>query len=216
MKFRFLASPRRVLADANNHVRALEIEETKLEPKGQDFAAVGLKEFYEFPCDSVVFAVGDKVDESVGLPCRNGAFITNPVQTGNDPDDALFQAYDEKTGKVLPGIFLTGWARKASEGLVGIAKRDGEWCTEVLMRYLESKSPRERVEIDEIISRLRSLLAERRSQTVNVECLRLLEAGEKEQARGHDCLGEFKLSSNEEMLALIQRRRDSSTVPVAR
>ncbi|MGH7253221.1 MAG: FAD-dependent oxidoreductase, partial [Nitrospiraceae bacterium] len=39
MVFRFLASPRRVLTDAQNRVRGLQIEETKLEPKGQDFAA---------------------------------------------------------------------------------------------------------------------------------------------------------------------------------
>src|SRR5437870_11808258 len=70
MGFRFLASPRRVLTDAQNRVRGVQIEETKLEPKGQDFAAVGLKEFSEFPCDSVVFAVGDRVDETVGLPSK--------------------------------------------------------------------------------------------------------------------------------------------------
>src|SRR5262249_22831267 len=104
MGFRFLASPKRVLPDSQNRVRALEIEETRLEPKGGDFAAVGLKQFYEFPCDSVVFAVGDRVDEAVGLPYKNGTFMTNPNKTSNDPDDALFQAYDEATGRVLEGI----------------------------------------------------------------------------------------------------------------
>ena len=51
----------------------------------------------------------------------------------------LFQAYDEATGKVVDGVFLAGWARKASEGLVGVAKRDGEWCAEVVTRYLATK-----------------------------------------------------------------------------
>jgi len=216
MEFRFLASPRRVLTDGQNHVRALEIEETKLEPKGQDFAAVGLKQFYEFPCDSVVFAVGDRVDETVGLPYKNGVFVTNPALTGNDPDDALFQAYDEASGKVIEGVFLTGWARKASEGLVGIAKRDGEWCTEVLLRYLESQPLRERAEIDAVLYRLRALLTERRRQAMGVESLRLLEVIEKEQGVTHDCIGEFKFSSNDKMLELIQRRRDSSSAHAAR
>ena len=139
--FRFLASPKRVLVDAHNRVRALEMEETKLEPKGEDTAAVGLKQYYEFPVDSVVFAVGDRVDETVGLPYKNGVFVTNPNKTGNDPDDALFQAYDEASGQALPGVFLAGWARKASEGLVGVAKRDGEWCAEVVSRYLAGLSP---------------------------------------------------------------------------
>ena len=75
------------------------MEDNKLEPKGDDTAAVGLKQFYEFPCDAVVFAVGDKVDETVGLPYKSGLFVTNPNKTNNDPDDALFQAYDETTGK---------------------------------------------------------------------------------------------------------------------
>ncbi|MGH7206668.1 MAG: FAD-dependent oxidoreductase [Nitrospiraceae bacterium] len=216
MGFRFLASPRRVLTDGQNRVRALEIEETKLEPKGQDFAAVGLKQFYEFACDSVVFAVGDRVDEAVGLPYNNGVFVTNPAHTVNDPDDALFQAYDEASGKVIEGVFLTGWARKASEGLVGIAKRDGEWCTEVLLRYLESQPLRERGEIDAVLYRLRALLTERRTQAIDVESLRLLEAIEKEQSVSHDCIGEFKLSSNEKMLELIQRRRASSSAHATR
>jgi ferredoxin/flavodoxin---NADP+ reductase len=139
MGFRFLASPKRILVDGNNRVRALEMEDNKLEPKGEDTAAVGLKQYYEFPCDSVVFAVGDKVDETVGLPYKGGVFVTNPNKTGNDPDDALFQAYDEATGRIVEGVFLAGWARKASEGLVGVAKRDGDWCAEVVSRYLAGK-----------------------------------------------------------------------------
>ncbi|HBH78245.1 MAG TPA: hypothetical protein DDY39_00340, partial [Nitrospira sp.] len=68
MGFRFLASPKRILVDSNNRVRGLEMEDNRLDPKGEDTVAVGLKEYYEFSCDSVVFAVGDRVDETVGLP----------------------------------------------------------------------------------------------------------------------------------------------------
>jgi ferredoxin--NADP+ reductase len=213
MSFRFLGSPRRVLTDGQNHVRALELEETRLEPKGEDFSAVGMKQYYEFPCDSVVFAVGDKVDETVGLPYKNGSFITNPVHSTNDPDDALFQAYDEGSGKVVEGVFLTGWARKASEGLVGIAKRDGEWCAEVLTRYLETRAAEEMGTITEILERLRGLLQQRGVPAIDAEGLRLLEASEKDQRLG-ECIGEFKFASNEEMLALIQQRRERA--PAAR
>lgn len=216
MGFRFLASPRRVLTDAQNRVRGVQIEETKLEPKGQDFAAVGLKEFSEFPCDSVVFAVGDRVDETVGLPYKNGVFVTNPTSTGNDPDDALFQAYDEASGQVIEGVFLTGWARKASEGLVGIAKRDGEWCTEVLVRYLESRPPRERSTNERVLRQLRTMLQARAVQAIDVESLRILEAIEKEQGMARDSIGEFKFPSNELMLTLIQERRERERAPAAR
>jgi ferredoxin--NADP+ reductase len=203
MGFRFLASPRRVLTDANNRVRALELEETKLEPKGQDTAAVGLKQYYEFPCDSVVFAVGDRVDDTLGLPYKNGMFVTNPKPSGNEPDDALFQAYDEATGEIVEGVFLTGWARKASEGLVGIAKRDGEWCAEVLARYLETQTPRGREPRQGVVQRLREVIQERNIQAVGVEGLRVLERAEKACTKTQDCIGEFKFASNQEMLQHI-------------
>ncbi len=203
MGFRFLASPKRVLVDVNNRVRALEIEENKLEPKGEDTAAVGLKQFYEFPVDSVVFAVGDRVDETLGLPYKNGAFVTNPHKSGNDPDDALFQAYDEAAGKVLDGVFLTGWARKASEGLVGIAKRDGEWCAEVVNRYLAAQAPMSKAAMNGVIERVRAHLKDRKSRPVDRYGLRKLEAAEKSHAVKSDHIGEFKFVTNEEMLRHI-------------
>lgn len=206
MGFRFLASPRRVLTDANNRVRALEIEETKLEPKGQDTAAVGLKQYYEFPCDSVVFAVGDRVDDTLGLPYKNGMFVTNPRSSGNDPDDALFQAYDEATGHIVEGVFLTGWARKASEGLVGIAKRDGEWCAEVLTRYLARQAPCEQNAVQEVLRRLQGLLEERKVQAIGVDGLRALEAAERACTNTQDCIGEFKFVTNQEMLQHILQK----------
>ncbi|TAJ07138.1 MAG: hypothetical protein EPO61_14300 [Nitrospirae bacterium] len=206
INFRFLASPRRVLTDAQNRVRGLEIEETKLEPKGTDFSAVGLKQYYEFPCDSVVFAVGDRVDDTVGLPYKNGLFLTNPASTANEPDDALFQAYNEATGKVLDGVFLTGWARKASEGLVGVAKRDGEWCAEVVTRYLAERTPQARPAVNKALDRIKTTLKDRKVEAIDLAGLRALEAAEQEHGSSNDCIGEFKFGSNQEMLAQIQRR----------
>jgi ferredoxin--NADP+ reductase len=203
MGFRFLASPKRILVDGNNQVRALEMEDNKLEPKGEDTAAVGLKQFYEFPCDSVVFAVGDKVDETVGLPYKGGVFVTNPNKTGNDPDDALFQAYEETSGKIVDGVFLAGWARKASEGLVGVAKRDGDWCAEVVQRYLGTKPAGHSAKA--VLDKLHALLKERKSRPVNAKGLRALETAEKTHKGATDCIGEFKYVTNQEMLRFIER-----------
>jgi ferredoxin--NADP+ reductase len=203
MGFRFLASPKRVLVDGNNRVRGLEMEDNKLEPKGEDTVAVGLKQFYEFPCDSVVFAVGDKVDDTVGLPYKGGVYVTSPHKTGNDPDDSLFQAYDETTGKIIDGVFLAGWARKASEGLVGVAKRDGDWCAEVVSRYLATKTPNSQPKA--VLDKLHAMLKERKSRPVDVKGLRALETVEKAHKGPTECIGEFKYVTNEEMLALIER-----------
>ncbi|HXC65983.1 MAG TPA: FAD-dependent oxidoreductase [Nitrospiraceae bacterium] len=202
MGFKFLASPKRILVDSNNRVRGLEMEENKLEPKGNDTAAVGLKQYYEFLCDSVVFAVGDKVDDTVGLPYKSGIFVTNPTKTGNDPDDSLFQAYDETTGKILDGVFLAGWARKASEGLVGVAKRDGDWCAEVVSRYLATRQPGNASKT--VLDNLKTILKNRKSHPVDAKSLRALEAVEKAHKSESDCIGEFKYASNQEMIRLIE------------
>lgn len=203
MGFKFLASPKRILVDGVNRVRGLEMEDNKLDPKGEDTVAVGLKQYYEFSCDSVVFAVGDKVDETVGLPYKSGMYVTNPNKTANDPDDALFQAYDEAAGRVIDGVFLAGWARKASEGLVGIAKRDGDWCAEVVRRYLAGKSPS--TQAKEVIDKLQTVLKARKSHPVDIRGLRELEAAEKSHKGTPDSIGEFKYASNQEMIALIER-----------
>jgi ferredoxin--NADP+ reductase len=205
MGFKFLASPKRILVDENNRVRGLEMEDNKLEPKGTDTAAVGLKQYYEFPCDSVIFAVGDKVDETVGLPYKSGIFVTNPNKTDNDPDDALFQAYDESTGKIVDGVFLAGWARKASEGLVGIAKRDGDWCAEVVSRYLTTKTSGSHPGAKVVLDKLTSLLKTHMSHAVDKTGLRILESIEKRHKGMTDCIGEFKYSSNQEMIRLIEQ-----------
>jgi ferredoxin--NADP+ reductase len=206
MGFKFLASPKRILVDGNNRVRGLEMEDNKLDPKGEDTVAVGLKQYYEFPCDAVIFAVGDKVDETVGLPYKSGMFVTNPNKTGNDPDDALFQAFDESTGKVVDGVFLAGWARKASEGLVGIAKRDGDWCAEVVGRYLSAKTQGSHSDVKAVLNKLGATLKAHKSHPVNAQGLRLLESSEKGHW-GEDCIGEFKFATNREMIELIERGR---------
>jgi ferredoxin--NADP+ reductase len=205
MGFKFLASPKRILVDGTNCVRGLEMEDNKLDPKGEDTVAVGLKQYYEFPCDAVVFAVGDKVDETVGLPYKSGMFITNPNKTGNDPDDALFQAYDESTGKIVDGVFLAGWARKASEGLVGIAKRDGDWCAEIVNRYLATNTTGSHSSAKVVLDKLASILKARKSHPVDVQGLRVLESREKSHQGATDCIGEFKYSSNQDMIGLIEQ-----------
>ncbi len=205
MGFKFLASPKRILVDGSNRVRGLEMEDNKLDPKGEDTVAVGLKQYYEFPCDAVIFAVGDKVDETVGLPYKSGMFVTNPNKTGNDPDDAFFQAYDETTGKIVDGVFLAGWARKASEGLVGIAKRDGDWCAEVVNRYLATKTSGSHSGAKVVLDKLVSILKAHKSHPVDLRGLRVLESREKSHQGATDCIGEFKYASNQDMIELIER-----------
>ncbi|HEY5595084.1 MAG TPA: FAD-dependent oxidoreductase [Nitrospiria bacterium] len=209
LRFRFLSSPRRVLTDSNHRVRGLELEDTKLEPNGEEFAAVGLKTTRQFACDSVVFAVGDRVDETLGLPFKNGTFLTNPKRTLNDPDDSIFQAYDDKTGQILEGVFLAGWARRASEGLVGVAKRDGDWCSEVIERYLNARAPLGAAAVEEKLGRLKRLIEKRQPDAVHKEDLRLLIEMEEEEGKRKGILEGFKFPTNQQMLAAIRHRKMS-------
>lgn len=208
IQFHFLSSPKRVVADATNRVTGLELEDTKLEVKGADTAAVGLKTTYTLPCDSVVFAVGDRVDETLGLPYKSGMFVTNPNRTQNDPDDSLFQAYDETAGAVLPGVFLCGWARKASDGLVGVAKRDGEWCAEVVMRYLDSQPSPSSEDAAGTLRRLDALLRSRQPDLVRGDDLARLSAMEQEEGRRRD-IEEFKFPANDVMLDAIRATKQA-------
>ncbi|HUJ78906.1 MAG TPA: FAD-dependent oxidoreductase [Nitrospiria bacterium] len=206
LRFHFLASPRRVLVDDRNYVRGLELEEMVLALRNGDVAAVGTGRRYEFPCDSVIFAVGDCVDGSLGLPSKNGAFLTNPNHTDLQPDDALFQAYDPSSGRVIDGVFVTGWARQASVGLVGIAKRDGDWCAQVVQRHLAGKSAAPADPPQAAADKLRRLIASRQPALIDRRALTLLSLAEEE---GGTRLGsaEFKFSTNEEMIAAIQQQQ---------
>jgi ferredoxin--NADP+ reductase len=215
LRFHFLSSPKRVLTDAQNQVTGLELEDTRLEVKGADTAAVGLKTYYTLPCHSVVFAVGDRVDEKVGLPYKNGGFVTNPNRTPNDPDDSLFQVYDEAAGAVVPGVFLCGWARKASEGLVGVAKRDGEWCSEVVTRYLANREPMSSEEVSRKLRQLETLLKSRQPDLVRADDLVVLSEMEKQEGQRRD-IEEFKFPTNEEMLAAIRGQKADAKVPASR
>jgi ferredoxin--NADP+ reductase len=118
----------------------------------------------------------------------------------------LFQVYDEATGKLLDGLFVTGWARKASEGLVGIAKRDGEWCAEVVHRYLAARAPRPAAKLDELGRQLKALIESRQTDVVTKDDLQVLGNIEREEA-ARAGVEEFKFPTNQEILAAIRRRR---------
>jgi len=212
LRFHFLASPRRVLVDERNHVRGLELEEMALAVRNGDVAAAGTGRRYEFPCDSVIFAVGDCVDDTLGLPSKNGAFLTNPNHTLHQPDDALFQAYDPSAGRVLDGVFVTGWARQASVGLVGIAKRDGDWCAQVVQRYLAgAPAPPPSSSADAAratLAEIRRLIVSRQPAAVDTETLALLTLAEQEEAIRLGA-AEFKFATNDEMLSAIRLQREA-------
>jgi ferredoxin/flavodoxin---NADP+ reductase len=197
LRFRFLASPKRVLAEGGRVV-GLEVEENRLERKGDRIVAIGTGETSVIPADTVVFAVGDRVDEDAGLPYKDGLYLTVP---GEDPA-AAYQVLDPAAGKPQPGVFVVGWARRASDGVVGRARLDAETGIRHVAGYLATSPKRPRAEAEQAVESLRKTLAERGGAVVDYPAVQRLEAAEKARAAA-DKVEEFKFRSDREMLDAI-------------
>jgi len=208
--FRFLASPKRVLADERGRVRGLEVEETRLVAKGDSTSAKGTGETSVLDVDTVIFAIGDRVDPALGLPVDGSAYRTNPDRRGGTPDPADYEVYDEPSGGPIEGLFVVGWSRKASEGLVGKARQDGDNGAQVVLRYLEGVPALSEKEADAALASAERRLREKVPDAVPREAIVLLEAAEDEEGerRGDP---EFKWGRNEEMLGVIAARSATGT-----
>ncbi len=137
LRFDFLASPTRILGDELGNVIGLEVEDTTLVADGSDTKARGLGTHRILDVEAVIFCIGDRVDESFGLPVSRNEFVKNP-----DPcypvDGLSYEAYDPAAAAPIPGVFVAGWSREASSGLVGVARKDGENGAQALLQYLKA------------------------------------------------------------------------------
>jgi ferredoxin--NADP+ reductase len=102
IEFDFFAAPRALLG--NGKVEAIEVERTRIE----DGRAVGTGAFYELPASLVVSCIGYRTVPVPGVPFdeRAGRF-----------------ANDE--GRILPGLYCVGWARRGPSGTIGTNRPDG-------------------------------------------------------------------------------------------
>ena len=194
--FDFLASPVRMIGE-DGVLTGLEIEDTTLEPRGDDTKAVRLGTTRIMEVDTVVFCIGDKVDESFGLPMEWNEFAKNPAP--RFPQDGLsYEAFDPEGKKDLSHVFLAGWAREASSGLVGAARKDGTTGARAVLEYLETVPPTK----DERINELQARIATLDHPVVTTELWARLDAIEAEIAAARD-LSSFKYDTNEEMLEAL-------------
>ena len=202
LRFRYLCSPTKVIASDEGKVAALEVELNKLVVENGRTAPKGTGQFTQFPLDCVIYAIGDQVDESLGLPFSRGAFVTNPAELPGDPNPAHYQPYDPATKQVLEGIYVAGWSRNASVGLVGIAKQDAERGMKVVNAYIASKEGVEPAVVEQKIEAVMDKLEEKKVSFVTKADVAVLEAVEKEEAKKRNTW-EYKYSSDEEMLDVI-------------
>ena len=102
LEFDFFASPRALLGDGM--VEAVLVERTRLEGS----RAVGTGETYTVPADLVVICIGYQTSPIPDVP-----FDTDAGRFANDD------------GRILPGLYCVGWAKRGPSGTIGTNKPDG-------------------------------------------------------------------------------------------
>lgn len=109
VEFDFFASPRGLIGEGK--VRAISVERTRIEAG----RAVGTGEFYEIPANLVISCIGYQTSPIEGVPFdeRAGRF-----------------ANDE--GRILPGLYCVGWARRGPSGTIGTNRPDGFGVVEMI------------------------------------------------------------------------------------
>jgi ferredoxin/flavodoxin---NADP+ reductase len=202
LRFRYLCSPTKVISNSEGKVAGLEVELNKLVVENGRTTPKGTGQFTQFSLDCVIYAIGDEVDASLGLPFSRGAFVTNPAELPGDPNPAHYQPYDPAAKQVLEGIYVAGWSRNASVGLVGIAKQDAERGMKIVNGYIAAREGFDPAIVEQKIEAVMDKLEEKQVSFVTKDDIAVLEAVEKEEAKKRNTW-EYKYASDEEMLDII-------------
>ena len=168
--FDFYAKP--VAIEGDGKVERVIVERTMLDDRG---AAIGTGETYAVPASLVVSCIGYRTPRIEGVPYddRAGRFAN---------DD----------GRVLPGLYAVGWARRGPTGTIGTNRPDGFAIVEKIAADTEPNSRKAgRPGLD-------ALLASRNADVVTFRDWQKIEAAETAAAR--DGAPREKFTSIEAML----------------
>ncbi len=185
-RFEFLASPVQMLGDADGKLTQVEIEDNILVEANGDTKAKGTGNKRRLDVETVIFAIGDKVDESFGLPVEWNEFVKNP--------NPRFPIDGNSYESPFEDVFVGGWSRKASSGLVGIARKDGTNAAKAVWGYLQTKQSAE-TNVEAVAAKVKSL----GKPVVLKDNIKKLETVEQAEAQKRG-IEAFKFGTNEEML----------------
>jgi len=207
LKIRYLRSPAAIQKSADGHVTGLVCDITKLVMRGERVSVSSSGEQEVLPCDTVVFAIGDSIEPGIGLPLapdgRTFAVVSETWEV--QPERDRYMVFDPVKNEPMWGVFVVGWARKASDGLVGKARLDANSGCDEVLAWLDgefAKSPVS-IEDDDVSVRVRALLTSRGAVVVDYSDIEVLEAHEKKVAEQKG-LPEYKFPSSAEMLEIIR------------
>lgn len=206
LTFRFLTSPAKVVAGRDGRIAQVVLTENDLVLRDENISAKASNRTNELAVDTLIFAIGDKHDPSLGLPYSGGGYVTNSDESR---PGAKYEVFDHVQSCVCGGDFVVGWARKPSEGLVGIARHDAEVGASHIVEYLSHAPVQRSVSANEIDGALR----EKGIAFVTKSDLRLLTTAEQDEAQRRG-LPRYSFPDDEAMLAAIQRVKSSPSEQV--
>ncbi len=116
IEFDFFAAPKRILGQ-DGKVTGVEVERTRLEGG----RAVGTGETYVVPASLVIACIGYQTSPIPGVPFEESA--------------GRFANVD---GRIMPGLYCVGWARRGPSGTIGTNRPDGFSIIERIVEDLAS------------------------------------------------------------------------------
>jgi len=200
-RIKFLASLIKIMGNDNHEIVGIEIEENTLINENGSLKARGTGKKSIMDVDTVIFAIGDAIDPNFGLPFDRNEFVKNP-KPRFPINGTSYESFDPVAFKIIEDVFLAGWARKASDGLVGNARKDGVNAAQAIEMYLQTLENSSSANMEQIESFIRS----RNKRIVDKFDLNGLLVVENKIA-AEKGLENFKFSSNEEMLSIIENNR---------
>lgn len=103
INFDFFAAPVRIEGDGK--VERIVVERTRLDDQ---LRSIGTGETYAIPCSMVISCIGYQTPSIDGVPYEHGRGRFANVE-----------------GRILPGLYCVGWARRGPTGTIGTNRPDG-------------------------------------------------------------------------------------------
>ena len=153
--FDFFAMP--VELQGEGRVERLIVERTELD---RDLRSIGTGERYELDCQLVISCIGYRTPPIEGVPYEHGR-----------------GRFANSDGRILPGLYCVGWAKRGPSGTIGTNKPDGFAVVEMIDEDIGGSSRKAgRAGLD-------ALLAERGVEAITFRDWKKIEEAEIARAR---------------------------------